>query len=815
MPWETVLHLIQSASVLVVAALLLALLGSRLDRHRLARSLVIGLIFGVAGFLSMAEPLEILPGVVLDARSVVIALSAGFGGIIGVTVTAVIVTAVRLWIDAGAFPAVAGIVATAIGGALYWFFAARDRPLKLQDLLGLGLIASLLPLSTLVLLPNETALFVTRNVLPFTVPINFAATLLVGLLVLGDRQRRWALSSMRDAVARLQGVTDNAPGMFFQQKISPDGEPTLLFVSKGVERLLGVSPEDFVNDSIDLMSGVPDAHKEEVTAKLRDAALNSTAWDLETPFHTNNGSEIWVRGQAQPRQDENGQTLWEGFLIDITAQKQAEQMKNEFISTVSHELRTPLTSIRGSLGLITGGAAGELPPKAKTLLQIAQANSERLVRLINDILDMERIESGRMPFHLQRFDLRHLVDQAVDANSGYFNEHSVGWTIQDNVPGAEILVDSDRFHQVMNNLLSNAIKFSPPGGEVSISLDPRPRGIRVSVSDRGPGIPEAFKTRIFGKFEQADSSDTKQKGGTGLGLSISKAIAERLGGALSFESQVGQGTTFYIDIPAVEQMELPATPVTKGWDRVLVVEDDHDVARLIKILLENEGIDCDIAHGVASAKRLIHENDYKAITLDILLAGESGIELFRDLRANKATEHLPVVVISAIVDEARAAINGSALGVVDWIQKPVDPERFGLAIRKACQTSTGKPRILHIEDDLSVREVIAAAIGDDVLIDGVTTSAEALERLAGNNYSTVILDLSLPDGSGADLLPFIPTGTAVIIFSAMDISDALKQSVTAALTKTRTTEIDVAQVIRHVMAESMSPRALGKMNDIR
>lgn len=806
MSFETVIHLIQSASVLVVAALLLALLGSNLDRKPLARRLIVGLIFGIAGFLSMADPLEILPGMFLDARNVVIALSAGFSGIVGVAVTAAIVIAVRFWLDAGAFTAVVGIVITAIGGASYRHFVARNRPLALKDLIALGLVATVLPLSALVLLPRETALFLMKNVLPFTLPINFAATILIGLLVLGDRQRRWALASMRDAVARLQGVTDNAPGMFFQQRISPEGKPTLLFVSKGVERLLGVSPEDFVNGSINPMSRVPDAYRDEVTAKLREAALNSTAWDLETPYSMSNGSEIWVRGQAQPRQDENGQTLWEGFLIDITAQKQAEQMKNEFISTVSHELRTPLTSIRGSLGLITGGAAGELPPKANALLQIAQANSERLVRLINDILDMERIESGRMPFHIQRYGLRQLIDQAVEANSGYFNEHSIGWTVTDNTAGAEVLVDSDRFHQVMNNLLSNAIKFSPPGGEVSISLAPQPKGIRVAISDRGPGIPEAFRSRMFGKFEQADSSDTKQKGGTGLGLSISKAIAERLGGALSFESEMGQGTTFYIDIPVAEQVELPVPSVPEGWDRVLVVEDDHDVARLIRILLANEGIDCDIAHGVASARRMIQENDYKAMTLDIRLAGESGIDVFRELRANKATEQLPVVVISAIVDEAKAAINGSAFGVVDWIQKPVDPERFGLAIRKACQTSAGKPRILHIEDDPGVREVIAAALGDDVLIDGVTTSAEALEHLAGNNYSTVILDLSLPDGSGADLLPFIPTGTAVIIFSAMDISDALRESVTAALTKTRTTEIDVARVIRDVMANSVSPK---------
>jgi signal transduction histidine kinase len=240
---------------------------------------------------------------------------------------------------------------------------------------------------------------------------------------------------------------------------------------------------------------------------------------------------------------------YEDTRDQLHEQRRLERLKNEFISVVSHELRTPLTSIHGALGLITTGLGGELPPGASHLLDIAYRNSQRLVRLINDILDLQKIESGSMAFHLRPVDMRSLLQQAIEANQAYAQGLGVGLALVDTPPSLRVQGDPDRLMQVMTNLLSNAAKFSPPGESVQVSARREGPSVRVVVRDCGPGIPEPFKARIFEKFAQADASTTRDKGGTGLGLSITKAIVERLGGTIGFESQPTQGTAFHVDLP--------------------------------------------------------------------------------------------------------------------------------------------------------------------------------------------------------------------------------------------------------------------------
>jgi signal transduction histidine kinase len=242
---------------------------------------------------------------------------------------------------------------------------------------------------------------------------------------------------------------------------------------------------------------------------------------------------------------------------DITDFKRIDRMKGEFISTVSHELRTPLTSIRGSLGLLAGGVAGALPDQARMLIGIAKDSCERLVRLVSDILDAEKFESGHVQFELKPMAIKPLLQQALRANEGFAAQHHVQLVLD--APDESLLadVDGDRFIQVVTNLLSNAVKFSPEHAVVKVRLRGKDGKVRVEVRDEGPGIPYDFRDRIFQKFSQADGSDARQKGGTGLGLSITRAIVQRLGGQLDFESEPGAGTTFFLELPECRIVLLP------------------------------------------------------------------------------------------------------------------------------------------------------------------------------------------------------------------------------------------------------------------
>jgi signal transduction histidine kinase len=240
---------------------------------------------------------------------------------------------------------------------------------------------------------------------------------------------------------------------------------------------------------------------------------------------------------------------------DITEVKRMGWLKDEFISAVSHELRTPLTSIRGSLDLIASGVMGEVSSEAMALAKIAQANCERLTRLINDVLDIEKIESGTVELQLTPLALEPLVAQSVEAIHPYGRELGVDFVIESSVAGARVRGCADRLIQVMENLLSNAAKFSPRGATVRVTLTRHGERLRVCVADQGLGIAPEFHSRIFEKFAQIPSrAGTVRKEGTGLGLNIARATVEHHGGTIGFSSKPGAGSCFYFELPE-EQLE--------------------------------------------------------------------------------------------------------------------------------------------------------------------------------------------------------------------------------------------------------------------
>jgi PAS domain S-box-containing protein len=240
-----------------------------------------------------------------------------------------------------------------------------------------------------------------------------------------------------------------------------------------------------------------------------------------------------------------------GLIWDITETRRVERMKNEFVATVSHELRTPLTSIRGSLGLAAAGVAGKLPERAAGLVNMALNNCERLTLLINDILDIEKLESDKQRFDVRRMDVSELVTRSLEENAGLAQSLSVRFATPEPLCHAAVLVDQTRFLQVMANLLSNASKFSPAGAAIEVTAHCNHGRVRVAVRDHGKGIPPEFHSRIFQKFSQADSSDSRSRTGTGLGLAISRAIVERLGGHIAFETGPA-GTTFFFELPEAD-----------------------------------------------------------------------------------------------------------------------------------------------------------------------------------------------------------------------------------------------------------------------
>lgn len=492
-----------------------------------------------------------------------------------------------------------------------------------------------------------------------------------------------------------------------------------------------------------------------------------------------------------------------GIASDITERKKIDRIKREFVSTVSHELRTPLTSIQGSLGLIKGGVAGQLPEQSKALINIAYQNSERLIRLINDILDIDKIESGKMAFSYSPIEITPLIQYAIEANASFAKQYNVEYRLVQNAPGLMINADSDRLLQVLTNLMSNAAKFSPPQSQIEITISEHNHWITVSVKDFGPGIPEHFHSKIFEKFSQADSSDSRQKGGTGLGLSISRAIVEKHGGTIGFDSPTGQGAVFYFRLPKWQKVELHhEQPERKtALRRILICEDDADTATILKEILIVSGYYADIANSAEAAKDLLYQHEYDALTLDILLPGQDGISLIHELRSDPRTRQLPIVVVSGTTHNQ--TIPGTEQ-VIDWLEKPIKPEQLVASLNVAVRDFDSKLRILHVEDDNDICQIVKTILKDKAIVIAVSTLAKGRDVLAKECIDVLLLDINLPDGCGLGLLADLRSEgkkIPVIIFSA---SDATVNDFGPVLIKSRTSNELLLQTIQGLVKKDIN-----------
>jgi PAS domain S-box-containing protein len=376
-----------------------------------------------------------------------------------------------------------------------------------------------------------------------------------------------AEQALKRSQARLRTILTGAPIVLF----SLDREGILTVVEGMGGAGTGFVTEDLVGSSIyEAYRHMPDL-LEVVREALRGREGVVTQWVGHMAFE--------IRCSPILRQEHVVGVV--GVATDVTERLRAQRMKDEFVSIVSHELRTPLTSIRGSLGLLEGGVAGELPAKARELVRIARSNSDRLIRLINDILDLDKMEAGRLELRREPIEVGPLVDAVVAEMSGYAQATGVTVAVEVRAP-EPIHGDRDRLAQVLVNLMSNAIKFSPEGERVEVRAFPAPSQasgrVRVSVTDHGPGIARADVPKLFQKFHQLDASDARRRGGSGLGLVIAKRLVEAHHGHIGVDSEVGRGSTFYFEVPVYRaqpsRVSIPSRPSTPAvaMDREALVD---------------------------------------------------------------------------------------------------------------------------------------------------------------------------------------------------------------------------------------------------
>jgi signal transduction histidine kinase/DNA-binding response OmpR family regulator len=498
--------------------------------------------------------------------------------------------------------------------------------------------------------------------------------------------------------------------------------------------------------------------------------------------------------------------------LQLTERSQLDALKDEFISTVSHELRTPLTSIRGALGLLSSGVIGDVDAKALNLLRIAVTNTDRLIRLINDILDIERMESGRAPLQIRRCSLRDLCKQAIETMTPMADASTVHLELISNSqsPASEGLFfdgDSDRILQVLTNLLSNAIKFSPSASTVRIHTEATPDSILVKVSDEGRGIPSDKLDSIFDRFQQVEPSDARQKGGTGLGLSICRSIVQQHSGSIWAQRNLGPGTTFYVMFPRVTRASDIARPAaaissTGTSATILVCDDDPGIRTVVSEHLHRQGYTVIEASSGEQALVLAAERQVEAILLDLYMPGLSGWETLQHLRNNPVTAHIPVVVLSVLASTLRPQLTGDAQG---WVQKPFNEKLLFSELGRILHNGDGPTHILLVEDDMDLASVVIASFQNAAVhIDHAGTRQQAIRQCIDRAPDLLILDLTLPDGDGFTFVEWLRQQPALralplVVYSGREISDSemskLRLGPTEFLTKAKVQPQEVEELV--------------------
>jgi PAS domain S-box-containing protein len=458
-------------------------------------------------------------------------------------------------------------------------------------------------------------------------------------------ERHSAVRALRESNDRMHALMDS----MLEGLITISDRNVIEQVNPAAEAMFEYSAAELVGQHLKIL--MPQALAAQADQFLKDVAQRAlgriTEWDGRRKSGEIFRFELGLFAFQTPEGHH-----FAGHLRDISERKKLEKMKREFVATVSHELRTPLTSIRGSLSLLAGGALGELPDEARDVVVIAERNTVRLIALINDILDLERVESAKLELKLEEVPLAVVLERALESVRGFAEQQGIALTAPPTQ--ARVVADADRLVQVLVNLLSNAVKFSQPAGTVSLAVAEIGGHAEVSVRDQGRGVPAHRREAIFERFGQVESSDARQKGGTGLGLAICKAIVEQHGGKIGVVSEPGRGSTFWFRIPSrpvearVDDEAFLAAlgGLHTGTRDVLLVDDDTALLGVLTRQLLQAGL---AVRAVRTAREALAEahTPPALIVIDVALPDASGFEVIQALRERPETRSLPVLIYTA------------------------------------------------------------------------------------------------------------------------------------------------------------------------
>jgi PAS domain S-box-containing protein len=435
-------------------------------------------------------------------------------------------------------------------------------------------------------------------------------------------ERQAVEAALRDSEQRFRAIFDHAATGI----VVVDRRRRLMTANRVVGELLGRAPGDLVGmDVSEIVHPAAAADGPDLLGDLLDGRCET--YRREQRLVRRDGSDLWGALTVSLVRDRDGAPGYAICLIeDISERKEVERLKDEFVSVVGHELRTPLTSIRGSLGLLAGGIAGTLDDEAREMVTIAAANTDRLVRLVGDMLDLERMQAGRAEPDVRALPVAGLVSAAVQVVGRLAEE--AGVELRADVDAVDVLAASDRIVQALTNLLGNAVKFSPPGGRIDIVVRAGARDAELSVRDEGRGIPAEKLETIFERFRQVDASDARERGGTGLGLAIAREIVERHGGRIWVESELGRGSRFAFTLPLADAGPAVAVCERRSGDR------DAVAARLRGLGLRTLA--------VTDAAELAAAIDGQEVVAVVVAPGAAAA-----LAADPATAALPRVTLDA------------------------------------------------------------------------------------------------------------------------------------------------------------------------